>query len=495
MPRTCFVIMPFSTTASCTEEQWTWIFENVFKPAIEGADLDYECRRSVATRGNIVAAILQNLDESYVVLADLTDQNANVFYELGVRHSIRDRSILIAQKRDDIPFDLQAYANHVYVWDTEEGRAELTERIRELLLDVDTNPNRPDNPVSDFLRVAAESSTIEPDNSVSPEETAFAQPLAGPGADGLDAVEFAVNLSQEARPQAANTVYRMTRAALHPLMESAIHDLNEREAPASIPQNQIIQIASGYIEAVEHLTQKVEEFVLSASQENWVRGTLIGIRMAGDWISLSERSSPGRSVRFAQGVPAFLAWRMLVFGGARALAEESFDSLAVILKEPIEFEDLSGRFSNRSLLHHRDLFYPDAFLGHADKPMSYIKTVWSEHPHLQRFFVSDDDFQFSVAKLLMIIQLASPPDDSGYPLYPSYRLLPQAVRAMSSLYSKLASSERYRTDIAHAIGETEEQFRQKWPERAQLANSVSLGSGYLTERPVFPEQLDVRITL
>ena len=54
MPRTCFVIMPFSTTASCSEEGWTYIFEKVLRPSIEGAGLDYECRRSVATRGNIV---------------------------------------------------------------------------------------------------------------------------------------------------------------------------------------------------------------------------------------------------------------------------------------------------------------------------------------------------------------------------------------------------------------------------------------------------------
>ena len=79
--------MPFSTTESCSEDEWTLLFEALFKPAIEGANLDYECRRSVATRGNIVASILQELKESYVVLADLTDHNANVFYELGVRHS------------------------------------------------------------------------------------------------------------------------------------------------------------------------------------------------------------------------------------------------------------------------------------------------------------------------------------------------------------------------------------------------------------------------
>jgi hypothetical protein len=113
--------MPFSKTTSCDEEQWTFIYNNVLKLAVENAGLDYVCQRSVATRGNIVGAIIRDLNDSYVVLADLTDRNVNVFYELGVRHALKDRTLLIAQKREDIPFDLQAYANHVYDWKTPEG--------------------------------------------------------------------------------------------------------------------------------------------------------------------------------------------------------------------------------------------------------------------------------------------------------------------------------------------------------------------------------------
>ncbi len=151
--RLCFVIMPFAETHSCSEEEWTEIFETLLKPAVEGdPDLGYECRRSVATRGNLVKGILQDLQAAHVVIADLTDRNANVFYELGVRHTLTDRSIIIAQRRTDIPFDLQGYANHEYDWQTEEGREALTGAIRGLLRDVDSEPAREDNPVSDFLR-------------------------------------------------------------------------------------------------------------------------------------------------------------------------------------------------------------------------------------------------------------------------------------------------------------------------------------------------------
>ncbi len=150
--KVCFVIMPFSGTQSCTEEEWTHILENVIKPAVEGRGLDYVCRRARATRGNVVREIVNDLYDSYLVLADLTDQNPNVFYELGVRHALKERTILIAQKKEDIPSDLRSYAYHIYEWKTDEGRARLSSNMRELLLDVDQRPDKPDNPVSDFLR-------------------------------------------------------------------------------------------------------------------------------------------------------------------------------------------------------------------------------------------------------------------------------------------------------------------------------------------------------
>jgi hypothetical protein len=492
MPRTCFVIMPFSATTLCTEDEWTWIFEKVFKPAVEGAGLDYECRRSVATRGNIVASILQELSDTYVVIADLTDRNANVFYELGVRHTLKDRTILVAQKKEDIPFDLLAYAYHVYDWKTDKGRAELAEKLAQLLSEIDANPERPDNPVSDFLGRTLKPATTSPPVIVTSQEVTYAQSLAGSSAEGLDAIVFARKLAQLALPQAMNTVFRLTRAELNPLMKERVDTLNQRSVPDSIQQNQILDFAKGYISEVEPLIQKVEQFAMASIEEGWLGGAQIGLKFAGDWISLSERRSDGRVIRFAQGVPAFLGWRLLILSGAKALADEVFNLLGYILREPIEVEDISGRFTNRSLLQRRDLFYPDSFLGHANYPMKYMAQLWKDIPHLHGCFTSEEDYQFSVAKFLMVVALAVPPDSRGYPLYPGYRLLPQAQRAMSSLCSKLAASEPYLEGIAKAIGETGIGLRQSWPERVRLANSVELGSLY-HGGVRFPDPMDAEI--
>lgn len=152
--RTCFVAMPISKSDSCTGEQWTQIYEKIIKPAVEGANLGFKCKRSVALRGNILKDIIMDLHKNDVVIADVTDQNSNVFYELGVRHGLKDGTIILTQDRKFASiFDLNNYASHVYDWKTDRGIKEMTAKIQELLRDFVQNPNKPDNPVSDFLRV------------------------------------------------------------------------------------------------------------------------------------------------------------------------------------------------------------------------------------------------------------------------------------------------------------------------------------------------------
>ena len=149
--KTCYVIMPFSKTKTCTEDEWTDIFESIIKPAVEGGGLGYRCLRSEATTGNIIKKVVNSLYQANVVVADLTDRNPNVFYELGVRHTLKNRTIIIAQRRKDIPSDLDGYASHVYRWKTTGQRDAFTKKLRDLLRSIESDTDRSDNPVSDFL--------------------------------------------------------------------------------------------------------------------------------------------------------------------------------------------------------------------------------------------------------------------------------------------------------------------------------------------------------
>ncbi|MCW3106493.1 MAG: hypothetical protein JWQ09_999 [Segetibacter sp.] len=147
-PKEIFVIMPFSATNSCTEERWTEIFFNVFKPAIEA--LGYTCERAMPETGSLTKSIVEKLRHSRIVLADVTDRNANVFYELGVRHSLSKRTIIITQDSSHVPSDLKGY------WFIQYGIlpgqvSRFKEDIRTVIIKIEGNPEKSDNPISDYL--------------------------------------------------------------------------------------------------------------------------------------------------------------------------------------------------------------------------------------------------------------------------------------------------------------------------------------------------------
>src|ERR1043166_2733033 len=87
-PNECFVIMPFSMRKDGRSEQfWGNFLDNFLTPYLLGCG--FTAIRSSARPDNIVKGIMEELAWSGVVLAVLTDFNANVWYELGVRHSLQ----------------------------------------------------------------------------------------------------------------------------------------------------------------------------------------------------------------------------------------------------------------------------------------------------------------------------------------------------------------------------------------------------------------------
>lgn len=151
MKRTCFVIMPFSKTATCTQHEWTEVFEKIIQPAVKGTRLGFECFRSQIRAGAFVKDILEELQSADVVIADLTDRNANVFYELGVRHCLQNRTVLISQDMCHVPSDLQPYGVIIYSRGPS-GMAQLKRDLSRVLRQLLDDPERADNPVADFLK-------------------------------------------------------------------------------------------------------------------------------------------------------------------------------------------------------------------------------------------------------------------------------------------------------------------------------------------------------
>ena len=163
----CFVISPIGEKGSKDYDKFKKVLDLIIKPAIKYSGYELKVLRADEIRkpGSWINDILNNLFSSFIVIADLTDQNPNVFYELGVRHSLSPRTILIAQSIDEIPSDLRSYRTIIYEMSLE-GPHQFKKDLSLCLEEIFQDPNRPDNPVLDNLGTIRESqiSRLENEN-------------------------------------------------------------------------------------------------------------------------------------------------------------------------------------------------------------------------------------------------------------------------------------------------------------------------------------------
>jgi hypothetical protein len=148
--KTCFVIMPFNKTDNHTEEYWTEHFENFLKPLIE-ENPDFEARRSEALRGDILRQIITDLVVSPVVVSDITDNNTNVYWELGVRQSFKHGTITIAEAGTKLPFDISGKGTIFYYPKDHLKMEEFRRRFKEAIQDCCSHPDRPDSHVLEII--------------------------------------------------------------------------------------------------------------------------------------------------------------------------------------------------------------------------------------------------------------------------------------------------------------------------------------------------------
>ncbi len=165
MKKKCFVIIGFGKKSSYANGKVRVLdldetFETLIKPVFES--LDIECYRAIDknVNGSIDRLMLQEIKNADFVLADISTLNANVLWELGVRHALKPcHTIMICEKEQmaSIPFDINHFIVHKYVH-TEDGipnkevprfKAHLKDIIEKLLA---MTEEQIDSPVFEFLK-------------------------------------------------------------------------------------------------------------------------------------------------------------------------------------------------------------------------------------------------------------------------------------------------------------------------------------------------------
>jgi len=123
-----FILMPFS-------EDWSnRIWKKIIKPTVEESGIK-AIRADDLYGYDIIEDIWHGINSSLFVIADITGRNPNVFYELGISHTIGKPVILLTQNANDIPVDLNRY-RHIIYQDNYDGYETLTVSLKRTIQEI-----------------------------------------------------------------------------------------------------------------------------------------------------------------------------------------------------------------------------------------------------------------------------------------------------------------------------------------------------------------------
>lgn len=128
----CFIITPIGSEKSETRRKADGVINAVLKPVLKEMDIEVTTPHEMASPGSITQQVIKCILEYEVVIANLSELNPNVMYELAVRHAKGTPVICIAESGTVLPFDISAertlfYENDMY------GVEILKSRLKEMI--------------------------------------------------------------------------------------------------------------------------------------------------------------------------------------------------------------------------------------------------------------------------------------------------------------------------------------------------------------------------
>jgi hypothetical protein len=150
----CFYITPIGEANSERRQHSDLFLSHIVEPAMEEFGLRVVRADHIAKAGMITTQIIEHVIKSRMAIADLSYHNANVFYELSLRHALGLPTVQIIRASDPIPFDLnqvrtiQIDTTSIYslVPQLATYKSEIANQVRRALND----PEATDNPLTIF---------------------------------------------------------------------------------------------------------------------------------------------------------------------------------------------------------------------------------------------------------------------------------------------------------------------------------------------------------
>jgi hypothetical protein len=126
-PELVFVIMPFSEK-----------LEDIYLYGIRGCieKFNLKCKRADELQhdNEIIKEVIDHIKRARIIIAEVSDHNPNVFYEVGWAHALRRETVLIARENIKLPFDIQ-HINTIFYHSIKDLENKLSLRIKAILKD------------------------------------------------------------------------------------------------------------------------------------------------------------------------------------------------------------------------------------------------------------------------------------------------------------------------------------------------------------------------
>ena len=144
----CFVIAPIGEDGSDTRNRSDIVLDHIIRPAVELKGYTPVRADEIDRPGIITNQVIEQILDAPLVIADLTERNPNVFYELAVRHVTRKPLIHLMQEGEGVPFDVAGtriiFLDHTSLVSADQAKQKIVEQIESL----ENDPLSQENPIS-----------------------------------------------------------------------------------------------------------------------------------------------------------------------------------------------------------------------------------------------------------------------------------------------------------------------------------------------------------
>ena len=102
----CFIITPVGNPDSEIRKKADGVINAIIKPVLSELGYDTVPPHEMSKSGSITQQVIEHIVNDDLVIANLTGLNANVMYELAIRHCVKKPVVCIIERNTQLPFDV-----------------------------------------------------------------------------------------------------------------------------------------------------------------------------------------------------------------------------------------------------------------------------------------------------------------------------------------------------------------------------------------------------